>query len=340
MILAITADFSLFPGSTQLRCQLVSQINSVLAEQQLLWTGSDRELKVDFPIPSEIQEAKVIVTPFCTSPGSGTALFISKFLGADACHIVGVETDMFHLSTENRVNTVYRSFMSSHGLLRIAEQSGETIIRHVWDAGIIFSAAMSYYPTSSLPDELEKFISLIIMRHPMKVLELGTGVGILGITIAASNPLTQVILTDLPDAQPLVEENIHINSSKHPHLKRNVSFCSLDWEERPFPRWVTEDKFDLIVMADVTYNTATFNALADTLQYLLFHGSPGARIICCGKRRHNEEEGFWRIVRDRGINIEDRLVFAIDLEGNMRYCADGMGRDGEQVIDFIKMNVR
>jgi hypothetical protein len=91
-------------------------------------------------------------------------------------------------------------------------------------------------------------------------------------------------------------------------------------------------------MADVTYNTATFNALADTLEHLLRHGCKGGKVVCCGKRRHDEEEGFWRIVTQRGFILEKRVIFGIDLEGTIRFCGDGVKKDGEQLVDFIVMS--
>jgi 2-polyprenyl-3-methyl-5-hydroxy-6-metoxy-1,4-benzoquinol methylase len=305
MILTITSDFSPFAGTTDLRCQLLSSSDTLLAEQQAQWTDTLREIKVGIPITSTLREGRVVVYPSHNgSREGGSGGFLARFLGGRSSHIVGVEVATFLLNTSARIDTVYRQFYTSQGQLRIAEQAGETIIRHVWDAGIILSAAIACDPVSDLPDKLQHLLhSAFEAARPVRILELGTGVGILGICIAAASPNARVVVTDLEDAQFLVEENIRLNTPQHIHLKQNVSFRILDWECQPFPKWTQTEQFDLIVMTDVTYNTATFIALANTLEHILRTGSKGAKILCCGKRRHDEEEGFWRIVHERGFVI-------------------------------------
>ena len=337
MILTITTDFSPFAGATKLLCQVISPDNLVLAEQQVPWDGSQRDVKVGIPIRSSSKEGRVVITPI---DDSVSETFLSQFLGSRTNHVVGVETATFSLNASNRHETVYRQFNLPHGSLRIAEQAGETIIRHVWDAGIILSAAVTYNPISNLPDELQQLLRPILSDQEMKVLELGTGVGILGVGVSTAFPKATVVMTDLLDAQSLVDENIRLNSSIHPQIMRNASFRVLDWEERPFPDWTVMEKFDLIVMADVTYNTATFIALADTLEHILRNGSKSGKVLCCGKRRHDDEEEFWQLVQEKGFVVHERVIFAMDFEGIMRYCRDGVKKEGEQLIDFISMSLK
>jgi hypothetical protein len=338
MILTITTDFSPFAGSAKLLCQVISPDNFVLAEQQIHWDGGLRDVKVDIPIPSRSKEGRVVITPI---DDSVSKTFLSQFLGRPTDHIVGVETANFSLNdTSNRHETVYRKFNLPHGPLRIAEQAGETIIRHVWDAGIILSAAVTCNPISNLPDELQQLLRPILSDQEIKVLELGTGVGILGVGISTAFPKATVVMTDLLDAQSLVDENLHLNSRSHPQIMCNASFRVLDWEERPFPDWTVMERFDLILMADVTYNTATFSALADTLEHILRNGSKGGKVLCCGKRRHDDEEEFWRLVWEKGFVVHERVIFAMDFEGIMRYCRDGIKKEGEQLVDFISMSLK
>jgi 2-polyprenyl-3-methyl-5-hydroxy-6-metoxy-1,4-benzoquinol methylase len=337
MILTITTDFSPFAGSAELLCQLVSTKNQTLSEKLVTWHEYNRELKVELKIPTNFKEGKVIVAP--TTSNNGRRMegqFLLTFLGRETSNVVGVETDAFTMDTPARQDVVYRTFSVRNCPLRIAEQSGETIIRHVWDAGVILSAALAFDRISELPDELQIVISgVVCTTKETRILELGCGVGVLGISIASAFPHCQVIMTDLSDAQVLVEENIRLNLHKFPHLGQNTRFRVLNWEAKPYPAWTVKEKFDVIVMADVTYNTATFTALADTLEHLLRTRSKGGKVLCCGKRRHDEEEGFWRLVQERGFIIEKRIIFGMDLDGNFRRCPDGVKTDGEQLIDFI-----
>jgi 2-polyprenyl-3-methyl-5-hydroxy-6-metoxy-1,4-benzoquinol methylase len=340
MILTITNDFSPFAGHAKLLCELISLDNVVLAADNVQWTQTSREIKVDFPIRFRSKEVRVSVRPASLDRERQSETFLSMFLGAATNHVVGVKTATFPFDTSSKLDTVYRQFELPRGPLQIAEQVGETIIRHVWDAGIILSAALTCDPISFLPDELQQLIHPgFMLEPPVRVLELGSGVGILGVSIAATFPNVKVVMTDLLDAQPLVDENIRLNM-QYPHLTRNASFRILDWEQRPFSEWTETEKFDLIVMADVTYNTATFIALVDTLEHLLRTGSRGGKVICCGKRRHDEEERFWSLIRERGFVIQERIIFGMDLNGILRYCGDGRKREGEQMIDFIMMSLK
>jgi len=340
MILNITTDFSLFASSIELRCQFISSNDTVLQEKQVPWMEYDREVRVELSVPSTVKEGRVVIKPVKSPNSNSDSNFLSTFLGGETAHIVSVETSLFSLAAFSRNDTVYRTFYLPSGPLRIAEQSGETIIRHVWDAGIILSAALICNPPSALPRPLQPFITAVMPRSgKLKVLEVGCGVGILGVSIAAAFPQSQVVMTDLSDAQSLVEENIHLNSAKFPHLKQNAAFRALDWEMEIYPEWTVTDRYDLIVMADVTYNTATFIPLVKTLQHLLRNGSRGSKVICCGKQRHDEEEGFWRLVAESGFMIDSRIIFGMDLEGNFRHCISEEKEYGEQLIDFVCMHI-
>ena len=87
-------------------------------------------------------------------------------------------------------------------------------------------------------------------------------------------------MMDLLNAKPLVEENIHLNTSHYSHLIQNASFHALDLEEAAVP------------MPDVTYNTTTFVALVETNEHLLWTSSKRGKVVCCGKRSQDEEEIF------------------------------------------------
>jgi hypothetical protein len=335
-ILTITTDFSPFPSHGEISCQLISSRSATAVLEHIVeWRDTDREVKVELPVPSNFHQGKLILRPLHL-PSSPEAEFLSRYIGGRTSHIVGVETQSFTITQLARQDTVYRTFTLSTGPLRIAEQAGETIIRHVWDAGIILSAMFTYHSLLSLPAELRELISGVMgNRHttPVRVLELGSGVGILGISLAATFPHLRVTMTDLADAESLIADNIILNSDQFPTLHHHVSFRELDWETRPFPEWTVQDRFEVIVMADVTYNTATFAPLAGTLEHLLRTGSKGAKVVCCGKRRHDEEEEFWRIIKNMGFKLDKRVVFSMDLEGNFRLCEEK--KDGEQVVDFI-----
>ena len=318
-----------------------------------------RELKVEFPVPNRFREWKVRVEPFVTEVDEededdeyyeereyreeeeedGRRDFRREYLGHKVPHIVGLESALFSLNTTSPTDNVIRYFEGASPI-KIAEQSGETIIRHIWDAGVLFSALVDAPSHCYIPDDLAHLLEMHLhLDYRKRILEIGTGVGILGVKLA-THLNTPVVMTDLPDAKALVEENIRINNDKFNDLKRNAQFRELDWEKKPYPEWTKTEEFDLVVMADVTYNTATFVPLADTLEHLLRHGAKGAKVVCCGKRRHGDEEEFWKLVQMRGFILKERITYGIGLDGEMqRRYPGGRNNDGDQFVDFVVMTL-
>ena len=85
-------------------------------------------------------------------------------------------------------------------------------------------------------------------------------------------------------------------------------FRSLDWDDERLPQDVVAigEGFDAIIMADVTYNTASFSSLVRTLSSLI-HLSPPSKppIIVLGyKERDAAERTLWSMVEDVGVTFE------------------------------------
>lgn len=349
-IVTITSDFSPFAGSAKFACRLTSSEITHVCEEIIYWNPGDREIKVDLPLPSNFTSGFLKLWPLPLSELSLWPLptdFIGEFKGDLTTHIVGLESRQLTTGSVTGSDTVVRTFCVpgdvKPGHVELTEQAGETIIRHIWDAGLILSALIANHSIPSFPalqDLTDSVFSSFAGKRDVKILEVGCGVGILGIITAICFPQCQVVMTDLMDAESFVNRNINQNLLEYKHLKDNASFRLLDWEERPFPSWTETEKFELVVMADVTYNTSTFSALTDTLEHLLQTGSKGAKVLCCGKRRHDEEEVFWTGIVQRGFVIEKRIVCAIDLEGNFRCIEiDSSKEAGEQLVDFVLFNL-
>ena len=119
------------------------------------------------------------------------------------------------------------------------------------------------------------------------VLELGAGLGIVGIafahTISSNNTLsrsndglrpTQIVLSDVPSAVPLLNYNIQQNKSRCMLLQGstrrkcvNVTAIPLLWHTMPISS-ATGD-IDWIIGSDLLYNHQNIPALAATIQRLL-----------------------------------------------------------------------
>jgi len=79
----------------------------------------------------------------------------------------------------------------------------------------------------------------------------------------------------------------------------------LDWDQ-PLPSWVGQPHWpNLIIAADVTYNTASFPSLVHTLTNLL-HPTSGERpyLLLAYKQRDPAERELWGMLAERGVGME------------------------------------
>ncbi|KAM3967138.1 protein N-lysine methyltransferase METTL21D [Aphomia sociella] len=123
----------------------------------------------------------------------------------------------------------------------------------VWDASLV----------------LAKYLETICQQKPdflsgLKVLELGSGLGVVGLTAATLG--AQVTLTDLPEALPLLRLNINENKSKISSMGGYAIAESLVWGDSSSE--ILKEEFDMIVLADCVYYEESISPLIHTLQCL------------------------------------------------------------------------
>ena len=124
------------------------------------------------------------------------------------------------------------------------------------DAGITLSCRMGDLQSSET--ELCKVLNLTAHASGssarLNVLELGTGCGIVGMTLASVVPNCSVHLSDLPEAREIVERNI-TDSSLRLCDGSKLAFEELDWDHE-LPAWLAlpDSKIDLVLASDCTYN--------------------------------------------------------------------------------------
>ncbi|KAI1277361.1 putative methyltransferase-domain-containing protein [Xylaria sp. FL0933] len=208
--------------------------------------------------------------------------------------------------------------------LHFEEDIGESIARHIWDAGVITSAYLA--DSCSLLENIREAIP--IQRDSFHVLELGSGVGILGITIASILPKAavaqgnslkkaRVLLTDLEEAEERARSNIaraeaalSIDSIDSANVA--IEYENLDWDEGREGRFgplVTATLWDLVVLSDCTYNVDSLPALVGTLSALhaakeSHHGARNAgpvksSVLLATKPRHSSEEALFGLLEDQ-----------------------------------------
>lgn len=142
------------------------------------------------------------------------------------------------------------------------------------------------------------FSSLVRKEHShgLRVIELGSGCGIVGIHIAHLLTKSHVVLSDLDDAMRILTHNIH-----HAEVAQDsvLEKMTLDWNQE-LPAVVQRQRFDLVVVSDCTYNCDSIPSLVKTIEALAAH-SPRALTLVSMKVRHASEEIFFDLMSRAGL---------------------------------------
>ena len=223
--------------------------------------------------------------------------------------------------------------------LRIEEDIGENIARHIWDAGLVTAALLADSCRAKRRGyRAGDFLPLDRDKENFNILELGCGVGILGIAIASiirrvaeqqgiKSADSSVLLTDLPEAEERARSNIS-RFHKGPFWimpsTRKIDYENLDWEEGRNSRFgpiVGSKCWDFIVLSDCTYNVDVFPALVGTLASLHAlnvtkseheaRDSFTTRVLMSTKPRHDSEKALFKLLEDDGWSY--KLTKAIPL---------------------------
>ena len=110
----------------------------------------------------------------------------------------------------------------------------------------------------------------------------------------------------LGSALPLLQHNVTTNATLFAHSSVRPTPSTLDWDEALPEQVRSVGGYDAIIMADVTYNTASFPALVRTLDTLIGLSSSGKSptIILGYKERDLEERTLWEMVKGIGVALE------------------------------------
>ncbi|KAF9077962.1 putative methyltransferase-domain-containing protein [Rhodocollybia butyracea] len=203
--------------------------------------------------------------------------------------------------------------------LKITEQTSFDLDKKIWDSGIGLSSwlvsLVNNHESVHEGGLVSKLKDILFNTGSCRIIELGAGTGIVALTLGAlrSTLIKEegdngcITTTDLPSAMPLLEHNISANSHLFSRASGRPRPEVLDWDkELPSYTQTLRGQLDAIVMADVTYNTASFPALIRTLTNLIaLNAMENPPIILLGyKERDAAERTLWSMAEEIGIHFD------------------------------------
>ncbi|KAJ7504410.1 putative methyltransferase-domain-containing protein [Mycena galericulata] len=275
----------LFEGEQDIyyKWQSVETGEETKAVKLTTWRGEAsayKEIPVPLPRSSRTQGAWRMVLE-STASSSGVRLDAESALpfGVTSMPILlgRAQSNKAKAKLQDQIERVYT--LGEDKRVRITEQTSFDLDKKIWDSGIGLSAWLVSSPLSS--------------PEPLQILELGAGTGIVSIVLGALRPDDHIIATDVESAMPLLRHNIAANDSR-------VEAAVLDWDEQ-LPDWV--GAFDMIIMADVSYNTASFPSLVRTVKGLVNLNEKKPRVVVGYKERDVSERELWAMLDTAGIKL-------------------------------------
>lgn len=204
------------------------------------------------------------------------------------------------------------------------------------DAGLLLSAYLAtvYAPT---PNPLRQTplphlptIQTTFARNNLNVLELGAGCGIVGLTLSHLLPnINKITLTDLPAASSILSKNLSSLSPCSTNTQIKLQHTILDWS-LPLPPAIAFTSWDLILVADCTYNPDVVPDLVATLERLADgngdgEGNKEVTVLLAMKVRHVSEMVFFELMEQGGWVVRESCKVGLPV----------LGGEGEEVEVFV-----
>ena len=273
---------------------------------------SEQTISIQIPPDAQVGDTltfdiKGTTLEICVPPGAQSGDVLQVQLATDDLAAVAEQTESSVPQAKDRTSVVLWNNCCLELFSSIPSSSGEDdgpskttdatdgTHAHVW------SAAKNCIDQVLAPDSLCAKLHDNNDELPSRVLELGAGTGVLGLSYCmrlSEKKANTVMLTDSPCALPLLRYNVEHNREKLPSTV-TVECQALDWTDKKAVS--DEEKYNLILGSDLLYNTSKeiLSDLADTIdQHLKVNG----RILLSARWRKPESERlFFRLTSDRGI---------------------------------------
>lgn len=146
---------------------------------------------------------------------------------------------------------------------------------------------------SRLSQDLEQLLRT--EKSSLRILELGSGCGLLGMTLAAMG--NDVLLTDHAGNVDWLRENVELNKAT---CQSRAVTAVLDWGDKDHMSAIKDEfvgrGFDAIVGTDLIYHPNCHGALAETMRW--FTGPTRAPVFLGYPNRDSNGAGFFQIAQE------------------------------------------
>lgn len=306
-----------------------------------LWSTGLRVLKLDLPVPPQLVQVilssrlqpqiRIVASDELDAPS------VARLIPFDKQGRIMPLAVQLPKPGEEPSYIALRQFTlrdqhDSDVVLEVEEEIGESIDRHVWDAGVVTMGLISgMCAENSSPlhswDKtplLKQLLTRSSSSAPFNVIELGCGVGILGLGLAAAlhrrkvKHSSRILLTDLPDAEELARSNIqHLQTTLPAQTETprvDLDFESLDWEHGKVGSFGNKSSshWGLIIISDCTYNVDMLSALVMTISALhrlsvslskRLEQKRVPKVLLATKPRHSSEKALFDLMAADGWSI-------------------------------------
>lgn len=126
----------------------------------------------------------------------------------------------------------------------------------------------------------------------LRILELGSGTGVVGIAAAAILGAS-VTVTDLPHVLPNIQFNVDLNSDVLENRGGGVDAAALSWGEMKDMEAIGRE-YDLLLGSDVVYHDHLYDPLLKTLRFFLVGGERKTAFVMAHLRRWKKESAFFK----------------------------------------------
>ncbi|KIY62725.1 hypothetical protein CYLTODRAFT_404205 [Cylindrobasidium torrendii FP15055 ss-10] len=298
------------PGAQDIYYSWHSGTSQTRGVKLTTWRQDTMYREMNVPLPQAAKDRshwRLILSP---SPQEATINLLDVAqLGQTPFPMLSVPIRIGKGGEDKKQEQIERVYALGTGRIKITEQTSFDLDKKIWDSGIGLSSWLASRKRDGLlPPSLG---DALFSTSPRRILELGAGTGIVAITIGALRSAdseaeppecpAEILTTDLDSAMEILRHNIAANS---PLFK--AQHCSpvarvLDWDSE-LPAF-TQEGFDAIVMADITYNTASFPSLVKTLAGLIERCRKPPVILLGYKQRDEGERTLWPMLKDVGVEL-------------------------------------